>query len=83
MNVPLSFAWNLFNKALTVTPHNSTNHILHTTMFFITLTDGGKRPFGGLKRRCLNSIKMELMEIGYKIGKWKRPKIMPVGGCWY
>jgi hypothetical protein len=36
MNVPLSFAWHMFNKALTVTPHNSTNHILHTTLFFIT-----------------------------------------------
>jgi hypothetical protein len=83
MNVPVSFAWHLFNKASTVTPHNSTNHILHTTMFFITLTDGGKQPLGGLKRRCLNSIKMELMESGYKFGKWKHLRIVSVGGCWY
>jgi len=34
MNVPLSFAWHLLNKSITVTPHNSTNHILHTAMFF-------------------------------------------------
>jgi len=82
MNVPLYFPWHLFNKALTVTPHNCTNHILHTAVFFYH-TDGGKQPLGGLKRRCLNSIKMELREIGYKFGKWKHLRIMPVGRCWY
>jgi hypothetical protein len=79
MNVPLSVVWHLFNKALTVTPHNSTNRIL----FFVTLTDGGKQPLGGLKRRCLNGIKMELRAIGYKFGKWKHLRTVSIGRCWY